>query len=217
MDDDIQRLARAWQRIDSWLTARAPATAALLRPGATDAQIAAVEDVIGVKFPPALRAWYKIHDGANEPAEGESWWAYGFLPGNQDWYRLDEVQSSYVMHTRDWGHEVGLIPITCIRGDIWHGLYIDGRPDEPTYGNLGHWHVEYGTEPLPADINGWPLSQWFTSVADTLEQGRSMFFPYGKPDQHYHPALAAGGGLTWIEDQDMDQIHEGVTLLEGPS
>ncbi|MGW5117286.1 hypothetical protein ACWEQ8_17895 [Streptomyces noursei] len=47
----------AWGRIEVWLEDNAPASAALLRPPASDADIAAVEETIGVIFPPALRVW----------------------------------------------------------------------------------------------------------------------------------------------------------------
>ncbi|MEU6055100.1 SMI1/KNR4 family protein [Streptomyces xanthochromogenes] len=111
----------AWGRIEAWLEEHAPATAALLRPPASDADIDAVEESIGVVFPPALRAWYRLHDGTDDPGDGKSWWPVAFLPGDQCWYPLKTLQDVYTVQTRDQEREPGRIPISCVVGDTWHG------------------------------------------------------------------------------------------------
>jgi cell wall assembly regulator SMI1 len=52
--DGVERLVAAWGRIEAWLQAHAPASAALLRPSASEADIAAAEAAMGVEFPATL-------------------------------------------------------------------------------------------------------------------------------------------------------------------
>lgn len=210
------RVSAAWERIEEWLHAHAPASAALLRPPASDADLAAVEERIGVTFPPALRAWYRLHDGIDDPGDGQSWWPAGFLPGHQGWYRLEQLEDAYVVQTRDWEREPGLIPISCTPDDIWYGRYIDARPDEPSFGNLGRWAADEEPEPLPTFTSGWPLQAWLTELAAALEQGRCLIEPGGRRDEYNWPALTVCGGLTWVDPRDERRFPDGRILLDGP-
>ncbi|MFJ3283199.1 SMI1/KNR4 family protein [Streptomyces halstedii] len=211
----VAEVIAAWERIERWLYARAPASAALLRPAASDAAITAVEEAIGVALPPALRAWYSLHDGVDDPEAGKSLWPAGFLPGDQGWYRLEQVESNYIMQTRDWEREPGRIPISCTPGDMWHGLYIDGRPDEPTYGRLGRWTVDREPEPIPTSTLGWPLQIWLTEQADALEQDRCLTEPGGWRDEDNWPAVTVCGGLAWVAPGEEPPRPEGRILLGG--
>lgn len=52
-----------WNRIESWLAINAPKLLNNLRPGAIDAQIQEIEELLGVQFPEDFKASYRIHDG----------------------------------------------------------------------------------------------------------------------------------------------------------
>ncbi|MFJ5049798.1 SMI1/KNR4 family protein [Streptomyces sp. NPDC088719] len=212
----VGQATAAWERIEKWLRAHAPASAALLRPAAGEADIAAVEEAIGVTFPPALRAWYRLHDGIGDPEDGKSWWPAGFLPGGQGWYRLGQLQSAYVMHTRDGEREPGRVPISCTPDDMWHGLYLDARPGEPSYGNLGRWVVDREPELIPESTSGWPLESWLVEIADALEQGRCLVGLDGRRDEDNWPAMTVCGGLTWLAPGEEPELPEGRILLDGP-
>ncbi|WP_256107872.1 SMI1/KNR4 family protein [Streptomyces sp. ODS05-4] len=216
VEESVAQVVAAWERVEMWSQAHAPASAALLRPGAGDVEIDAVEAAIGVGLPPPLRAWYRLRDGIDAPGDGQSWWPAGFLPGGQGWYRLAQLESAYVMQTRDWDRTAGLIPISCAPDDMWHGLYIDARPGEPSYGNLGRWVVDREPEPVPEMTQGWPLHAWLTEIADALEQGRFLIEPDGRPDEDTWPALTVCGGLTWVAPGEEPQVPEGRILLDGP-
>ncbi|MFB6539314.1 SMI1/KNR4 family protein [Streptomyces noursei] len=205
----------AWGRIEVWLEDNAPASAALLRPPASDADIAAVEETIGVIFPPALRAWYRRHDGTDDPESGKSWWPAGFLPGNQGWYPLKTLQDVYTVQTRDQEREPGRIPVSCVVGDMWHGLYIDARQDEPSYGNLGRWVADREPELIPESTVGWPLHAWLAGIADALEQGRCLIEPGGQHDEDTWPALTVCGGLIWVAPDEEPHSPQGRVLLGG--
>ncbi|MFF3264323.1 hypothetical protein ACFYWO_34790 [Streptomyces sp. NPDC002932] len=51
-----RQVVDAWQRIESWLHQHAPATLARLRPGASEAEIAALQKTLGVRLPDGLKA-----------------------------------------------------------------------------------------------------------------------------------------------------------------
>lgn len=159
-----------------------------------------------------LRAWYQLHDGTGDSEVD----AAGFLPGHQGWYRLEQLQSAYEMHTRHWDREPGRIPISCTPGDIWYGRYIDGRPDDPSFGNLGRWAVDEEPEPIPTFSTGWPLAAWLAELADALEEGRCLIEPGGKRDEWNWPVLTACGGLTWVDPRDDRLLPESGVLLDGP-
>ncbi|MFE6778257.1 SMI1/KNR4 family protein [Streptomyces sp. NPDC057702] len=215
-EESAALVAAAWARVEGWLRAHAPASAALLRPGAGGADIDAVERSTGLVFPPALRAWYGLHDGIDDPEEGKSWWPAGFLPGGQGWYRLSQVESDYVVHTRDWEREPGRIPISSTPGDMRYGRYVDARPNEPSHGNLGRWAADEEPEPIPTFTSGWPLGAWLTAFADAIEQGRCLIEPDGRRDEYKWPALTVSGGLTWVDPRDDPPAAEIRTLLHGP-
>ncbi|MFB7191563.1 SMI1/KNR4 family protein [Streptomyces sp. NPDC056230] len=205
----------AWKRIEGWLVERAPASAALLRPPASDADVDAVQEAIGVVFPPALRAWYKLHDGIDDPGIGKSWWPAGFLPGAQGWYPLETLRDAYTVQIRDQEREPGRIPFSCVVGDMWHGLYVDARLGEPSYGSLGRWFVDREPELLTDPVAGWPLHAWLSRIADALEQGRCLVGPDGNPDEDTWPALTECGGLVWVAPDEEPHSPPGRVLLGG--
>ncbi|MGD9486259.1 SMI1/KNR4 family protein [Streptomyces sp. TRM70308] len=203
MVEDMQRLQAAWGRVEAWLREYAPASAALLRPPASEEQISATEDEIGVRLPPVLRAWYQIHDGAlgsSPEDEIEEWAVTGWLPMHRTWLRLEEVTGFYLTQVQEWEREPGLIPIACNPGDGWYGLYLDAREDEPTYGNLGTWAVDQESEPMPDGTDGWPLADWLEATASALEERRCLRRPDGTEDIHEMPVLNRGG-LDWVHAQ----------------
>ncbi len=63
-EETVTRVDRAWDRIETWLAEHAPASAAALPPPADDAAIARAQRAAGVRFPAALVASLRRHDGA---------------------------------------------------------------------------------------------------------------------------------------------------------
>ncbi|MFE5842365.1 SMI1/KNR4 family protein [Streptomyces niveus] len=167
----------------------APASAALLRPPASAAEIAAAEIAIGRALPPALKTLYQLHDGAfgshsddfendheaTPPVAAKEWMAAGFLPGNQVWYRLNEMRAQYLHQTLDLGRDPGCLPISNAPGDSWFGRFVGVEEGEPTYGNLGKWAVDDSNSMIP----------YMTDEHPCLMEGGLGWF---NPDE------AAGGG-----------------------
>ena len=51
-----------------------------LRPGASDAELAAYQEAVGVRFPDDLLALWRLHDGQAEDAEETGWLPERWLP-----------------------------------------------------------------------------------------------------------------------------------------
>lgn len=62
------RVDRAWERIETWLAAHAPVSSSALAPPATDEAIEEAQRQVGVRFPAALVASLRRHDGADPEA-----------------------------------------------------------------------------------------------------------------------------------------------------
>ncbi len=58
-------VAESWERIERWFAKR-PELALRLRPGASESQIRAAEEALGVTFPDDFRESVRIHDGQSE-------------------------------------------------------------------------------------------------------------------------------------------------------
>ncbi|MEV8361987.1 SMI1/KNR4 family protein [Streptomyces niveus] len=211
---DVARVITAWGRIETQMRVHAPASAALLRPPASAAEIAAAEIAIGRA--PALKTLYQLHDGAfgshsddfendheaTPPVAAKEWMAAGFLPGNQVWYRLNEMRAQYLHQTLDLGRDPGCLPISNAPGDSWFGRFVGVEEGEPTYGNLGKWAVDDSNSMIPYMTDGWPLPDYLEETAAAVEQGRCLTQPYGcGADTDEHPCLMEGG-LGWFNPDE---------------
>ncbi|WP_306326469.1 SMI1/KNR4 family protein [Streptomyces venezuelae] len=160
----------SWDRIDAWLREHAPRTFALLAPPATDAEIRATEELLDVRFHPDLVASLRRHDGAlsglgafqfptHDRLLGlrEMVEAAGFMRGMCE--DLSEEESEGY-----WQH--GFLKFGSYEGTS-DGLTIDCRHDRDSYGAVGRFFDETGTDFGRADSLGGYLAE----VADELEGG----------------------------------------------
>jgi cell wall assembly regulator SMI1 len=58
-----------WQRIEQWLKENAPETFDSLNPGASEEEIAGLENLLSVRLPADMRESYLIHNGQNNACE----------------------------------------------------------------------------------------------------------------------------------------------------
>ncbi|MHC4302030.1 MAG: SMI1/KNR4 family protein, partial [Planctomycetota bacterium] len=59
-----------WQTIETWLAENAPPVLRTLNPPATPDEIVSLEQALGVRLPPSVRATYAIHDGESSTSDG---------------------------------------------------------------------------------------------------------------------------------------------------
>jgi len=192
----VREIADAWGRITTWLQRNAPDSYAGLRPGATPAAIAALEDTLGIPIPVELRTLWMLTAG-DMGADG-----WGCLPGNRALMDFDAVAACHRMKSdaqvdqdvlnadrpedeRITVWEATRIPVVTLRpADSTSGLYLDVAT-----GLLGPWfrNNEAAGEELDT------LVTYLEETADMLEA----------------PALAGrdkpgliGGTLVWLSSID---------------
>ncbi|MFJ9767594.1 SMI1/KNR4 family protein [Streptomyces erythrochromogenes] len=161
----------SWDRIDAWLREHAPRTFATLRPPAGHEEIAAAEEVLGVAFPPDLVASLLRHNGALDGADAFCFSTHDRLLGvgeiveDTQWMRdiaadLDEENAeSYWI---DGYLKFGSYGVTS------DGLTVDCRRGQGSYGAIGRFFDETGTDFGRADS----LGMYLEELADQLESGQ---------------------------------------------
>ncbi|MFE5797409.1 SMI1/KNR4 family protein [Streptomyces sp. NPDC056503] len=158
----------AWDRIDHWLLTHAPRTFATLAPPARDEDIRATERELGVAFPPDLRASLRRHDGTRRGPEALRFDNHDRLLGLRDLVEAtgflracaagldEEAAEGYWLH----GYvQFGSYEVTA------DGVAVDCDPSRPTYGAIGRFFDETGTDFGTADS----LGAYLTRLADRLE------------------------------------------------
>ncbi|MFG2281943.1 hypothetical protein ACGFNQ_25055 [Streptomyces asoensis] len=187
----VREVADAWHRITRWLKDNAPDSYAALRPGASPADLAALEEDLGIPIPVELRALWMLTAGD----DGGGGW--GCLPGNMALLSLDAVAAVHGLKMDAQSHQSALdtvrsederitvweatrIPVVALGpADRTSGLYLDAAT-----GYLGRFS-RYDEHP---DHELDTLVTYLEEAADMLEA----------------PALATrdepgliGGALVW--------------------
>ncbi|MDQ0958060.1 cell wall assembly regulator SMI1 [Streptomyces sp. B4I13] len=88
------RVTRAWGQIVEWLADYAPPSYAALKPGASDNEIVALEEALGVSVPEELKALWRLSAGEDGVAGS------GLMLGSWALMPLDAVIEVYQMQTR---------------------------------------------------------------------------------------------------------------------
>jgi cell wall assembly regulator SMI1 len=182
LSDGSEAAMKAIQdRIETWLRTNAPVVHATRRPGASEQQIRAAEDALGVSFPEEVKAGYRIHDGCDASA-----FLYGW-----EWLSLERMVSEW----KAWKDllDSGAFdrfqsePQGPIRSDWWHPAWIpltyDGAGNHYCLdlapgrgGRVGQiimmWHDD-SIRSLEAD----GFASWLEAFADALEAGE---YGYGE-------------------------------------
>ncbi|MER5947924.1 SMI1/KNR4 family protein [Streptomyces sp. NPDC001904] len=162
-DIEARQVDDAWQRIETWLRRNAPATAAVLRPGAPDDELAAFERDLGVRIPAGLTAlWRRCAGMTAGPGEGTSFllgeWAPMTLDAVLRTYRLQMsilvTLDDYVSWRPSW------IPFAAFGPhDALSGLCLDAET-----GRIWRW-TEYAERTLAHES----LTVYLEDMADALD------------------------------------------------
>ncbi|MGA5499390.1 SMI1/KNR4 family protein [Streptomyces cinereoruber] len=161
----------SWNRIDDWLREHAPRTFATLGPPAGHGEIVAAQEELGVTFPPDLVASLLRHNGAVDGAEAFLFSTHdrllgvaGILEGTRFMRGmaedLDEEEAEGY-----WHHGYVKFGSYGVTSD---GLMIDCRPGQGSFGAIGRFFDETGTDFGRADSLGGYLAE----LADRLERGQ---------------------------------------------
>lgn len=161
----------SWNRIDAWLREHAPRTFATLAAPAGQEEIAAAEKQLGVTFPPDLVASLLRHNGALDGTGAFRFSTHDRLLG------VSEIVGD-TNFMRDIGEDLDEEYAECYwihdyvkfgsYGATADGLTIDCRRDQDSYGAIGRFFDETGTDFGRADSLGGYLAQ----LAHQLERGQ---------------------------------------------
>ncbi|MGC0334291.1 cell wall assembly regulator SMI1 [Streptomyces sp. SAI-170] len=167
----VREIADAWRRIIHRLQQDAPDSYAALRAGATPADLAALEDTLGVRIPVELHVLWLLTAG-DDGVDGR-----GCLPGGAALMPLDAVAAFHQQMTEAQAHKDALDTGRCAedRVTVWKptwipvithgaadrtsGLYLDTAT-----GCLGRWSRSY--EPPAEELD--TLVTYLEGVADML-------------------------------------------------
>lgn len=193
-----RQVADAWRRIQSWLSQYAPATVEALLPGASEAEIDALERELGVRVPAGLRGLWRHCSGVRPSPQGQfllgAWAPMRFASVVRKYRTMLEMQQ----HEVEVGHSPGgaaseefvlwrasWIPF-CSDMDRLFGLCVDAET-----GKLWSWS-KYADRAVEFES----LSGYLEEMADVLEV----------------PSLATGvkpglmdGALVWGAPADSDE------------
>ncbi|MFC7924764.1 SMI1/KNR4 family protein [Streptomyces cinereoruber] len=161
----------SWNRIDDWLREHAPRTFATLGPPAGHGEIVAAQEELGVTFPPDLVASLLRHNGAVDGVEAFLFSTDDRLLGvagileDTKFMRgmaedLDEEEAEGY-----WHHGYVKFGSYGVTSD---GLMIDCRPGQDSFGAIGRFFDETGTDFGRADS----LGAYLAELADRLERGQ---------------------------------------------
>lgn len=180
------RVNAAWQRIEKWLTAHAPASAGALRPPAPPERIDELQQQMSVAFPPDLVASLRRHDGVGSGFRFVL--PHSYEPSSVDGIRTDWQTNCEVLANvdpttpADWWDRA-YVPFAA--DGAGGSLVLDQRPGG--HGRVGDFYPESGTS-----FERWPasLAEMLELTARSLETGR----PYAG---RYFPKVDGSGVLSW--------------------
>ncbi|KOG74907.1 hypothetical protein ADK77_03700 [Streptomyces antibioticus] len=195
------RVTRAWSRIVEWLAEYAPPSYTALKPGASDDEIVALEQALGVSVPQELKALWRLSAGEDGVAGS------GLMLGNWALMPLGAVIEVYQMQMR-FQEENGededalvlwkpsWIPFCSFNPhDTVYGLYLNGETGEVCkWTRFGEREREY--ESLPA---------YLELMAVSLEAPLAAAGPE-KPGM-------MGGALVWGPPSDEERRDQWVRHL----
>ncbi|HJQ33119.1 MAG TPA: SMI1/KNR4 family protein [Pyrinomonadaceae bacterium] len=175
-----------WARIEKWLAANAPEVLNSLRPGADSHAVARVETLLGIEFPPDVRASFSIHDGQSG-LNMDAGLGYGLIDACE-LLSLERIVEEWkiwkeLLDGGDFDGQKGA-PEGPVKDDWWNPKWIPvayrGTSDyycldlDPAAGgNVGQVIIFWHDWEQRKVINS-SFEEWLRSYADDLESDRCI-------------------------------------------
>ncbi|MEA5465228.1 SMI1/KNR4 family protein [Leptothoe sp. PORK10 BA2] len=175
-----------WERIENWLRVNAPQVFEVLQPGASDAQIAELENFLSIQFPEDIKTSYRIHDG-------QSTFDYGLINGREllslerirsEWQVWKELLDSGTFQNKD-GQDQGSEPAPGICNVWWSSKWIpltyDGAGNHdcldliPATGGTNGQIISMWHDDAERNIVAPSFCKWLEQYAEGLESGQFVF------------------------------------------
>ncbi|WP_411083831.1 SMI1/KNR4 family protein [Streptomyces sp. cmx-18-6] len=196
-----------WSRLESWLAAQSPADHAALRPPATAAEIAELEERLGFALHPDLRGLLERRNGVVEPERDRGpepgvFPAGGIFPLGHRLASTAEIASMHeiLVEVGEDNAEADLGEEDDIAGHLHQCVpfalpndggvaFVDHRPG-PGYGQVHEMGI--GSGDLEGSLWGTSLAEFVRAVTDALETGA--------PFTHFRPTtFAHSSGRTCVD------------------
>jgi cell wall assembly regulator SMI1 len=169
-----------WKRIEAWLDAHVPSGAGILRPGATEEQIAAAERFLGVSLPEDVRVSFGLHNGQSRgPWLMYGWELLSLERVREEWVAwkalLDEGtfrdfrSTSDGQTAEDWWHPRWL-PLTYDGAGDHHCLDLHPGPTGQPGQIIQMWHDD-----SPRPVVAPSYRDWLAAFADALDAGKYVY------------------------------------------
>ncbi|WP_410599854.1 SMI1/KNR4 family protein [Amycolatopsis sp. lyj-90] len=181
-----RRVDAAWDRVERWLRAKAPTSAASLRPPATIERIAETQKRVGVTLPAELIASLLRHDGVTDIGESFSLPPFNYPASTETVAGQAKVMCEVLQSTGDesvghWWHG-RFVPVAVSGGG--DGLFLDQRAGT---GRLGEWDHE-------GSVN---FDRWPATLTELLEQTATALETGGTVVGGYRPVVTENRALDW--------------------
>lgn len=155
-----------WTQIEDWLKTNAPSVLETLQSGASETEIAELEQLLSLRLPDDVRASYRIHNG-------QSTYSYGLIDG-REFLSLERIKDEWLIwkdlldrgtFQTDDGHDQGSDPAPGIRNVWWSAKWIP-----LTYDGSGN-HDCLDLDPAPGGSIGQIISMWHDDAAREIVAG----------------------------------------------
>lgn len=200
----VDEVASAWERIVGWLRRNAPASAEALRPGASDEEIARLNEELGFDVPDVLEVWLRLNNGSTAkdsekpiPGGGTALLPHPdsvIFPGGMRFLGCKEIadwHAEYLHIARDIGDDdywkSQWIPVM-EQSDAPYGIILDAQNPPGSPPLLRFSEGDYPTSFLPS------LGDFLRPLSDLLETGQAP----GSAVTHERFTVAEGR-LRWTE------------------
>lgn len=179
-------MEKIWAQIENWFRANAPQVLESLQIGASDTEIAELEEFLAIQLPEDVKALYRIHNGQSD-------YTYGFFDGReflslnrikdewQIWKSLLDNGTFQDSNGQDQGCDPDLGSRNLWWSDKWIPLTYDGcgnhdcldlAPDAS--GTLGQiitmWHDDSERKIVASSFRA-----WLQNYAEGLASGKFIF------------------------------------------
>ena len=179
----MSSIAQSWQRIGAWYAQNTPKDTLVLADGASEAEIAELENALGQRLPDDVRESLALHNGAANEAYLlyfgellstqrmlEVWQMYADMQKSEGWGLGPDYNPDYLQGPlRPVYWDALRIPLTDNCGD---GAMLDLAP--AAGGHAGQI-IEFDHEAGPKGVFAPSFSAWLALLADELEQGKHVY------------------------------------------
>ncbi|HEU4562860.1 MAG TPA: SMI1/KNR4 family protein [Longimicrobium sp.] len=171
----------SYERLERWLAAHRPQILANLQPPASDADLAALAETLGVSLPPSFLDLYRWKNGQRDPGEPGPFYGLSFLSIPdllKEWENWNEIlaDNSFDLHGFSSSVAPGVVKERYANrhwipfSHDWGGNHIGVDLDPGPKGRVGQV-INFGRDEDAKYVLGQTVQAFVARLADELEAG----------------------------------------------